>query len=50
MAKKKVTKKKRVNTDVIAVFAILAFIILLGIGVSLHQHGYISPYLRNAEL
>ncbi len=34
MAKKKVTKKKKVNTDVIAVFAILAFIILLGIGVS----------------
>lgn len=34
MTKKKVSKKKKVNTDVIAVFAILAFIILLGIGVS----------------
>lgn len=31
MTKKKVSKKKKKNTDVIAVFSILAFIILLGV-------------------
>lgn len=34
MEKKKVSKKKKKNTDVIAVFAILAFIILLGVVLS----------------
>lgn len=46
--KNKVLKKKRINTDLVAVFAILACVILLGIGVSCFQNSDINGNAKNS--